>query len=171
MSRWSYSLFMLAVYLGTFVFWKEWPSRSAFVLGGLVAAGVLAGAMVWAARRRYFVNRLDQVLHAWVIVDVVLEAGLFEVFGAAVDLGPDRQPFVLRFHDNNNFLGCAAAFALLIGGYRWWTMRKAGRTTPGGEKQPESGAAAVWEQPHQVSSHASARRQSVSCNSTLRRPR
>jgi len=127
MSRWSYSLFMLAVYLGTFVFWKEWPSRSAFVVGGLTAAAVLAGAMVWAARRRYFVNRLDQVLHAWVIVDVVLEALAYEGLGAFVNLGTEQQPLVLRFHDNNNFLGCAAAFALLIGGYRWWALRKSGR--------------------------------------------
>jgi hypothetical protein len=127
MSRWSYSLFMLAVYLGTFVFWKEWPSRSAFVLGGLAAAAVLAGAMVWAARRTYFVNRLDQVLHAWVIVDVVLEALAYEGLGAVMNLGTEQQPLVLRFHDNNNFVGCAAAFALLIGGYRWWALRKAGR--------------------------------------------
>ena len=117
-SSWSYSLLMLVTYVTLFVYWKFFPSRVGFVLGGCLALGVLVLGYWRAWRRGYFTNRVDACLHAYVILDVCLETASFEAFRWA-------EPFavVSKFHDNNNFLGCTLAFTLLLGGYRWFALQ------------------------------------------------
>lgn len=117
--NWSYSLTMLLVYVALFVFWKYFPSRASFVAAGMLAIAVLGIGLVRAYRAAYFVNRVDLCLHAYVIVDLCLETASFEAFRAI-------QPFavVRQFHNNNNFIGCTVVLTLLVGGYRWYALRK-----------------------------------------------
>ena len=117
--RWYFSLMMLIAYVATFAAWKLAPARITFLIVGLAAIVVLLAGMVRAHRAGYFANRLDLILHAWVIVDLALETAAFEAFKMA-------QPFAVieKFHDNLNFVGCALIFSALIGGHRWFALRK-----------------------------------------------
>lgn len=124
---------MLVLYVAVFVFWKYFPSRASFVGGALVVAGVLAAGMVVAARRGYFVNRVDLLVHLYVIVDILLEGVAFEGLRFGMALGPENQWLVHSFHNNNNFLGCTAGFALIIGAHRYYVMRKQARQQASGE--------------------------------------
>ncbi len=147
MKRWSYSLVMLVLYVALFLFWKQYPSRTSFVAGGAVVATVLAIGMYLAAKRGYFVNRVDLMLHAYVILDVVLEAVAYEGLKLGMRFGTEGQTLVGSFHNNNNFYGCAAAFALLIGTYRFVAVRKLASTdntaqpSDTGEAKPLQGVA------------------------------
>ena len=116
--KYSYSLWMLATYVTVFLYWKIFPSRAGFVLGGVLAVSFLLCGLVRAVRAKYFANRVDLCLHAYVIVDLCLETASFEAFKAV-------QPFAVMqlFHNNNNFIGCTLAFTALLGGYRWFALR------------------------------------------------
>lgn len=129
MKRWSYSLGMLIAYLGLFLFWQHYPSRLAFVGGGVLTAAVLTYGMIVAARRNYFANRLDLILHAYVIFDILIEGLCFEGLHLMPAVAAESSKFVLAFHSGNNFWGCAAVFTLLIGGYRWIALRRDHSTT------------------------------------------
>ncbi len=120
-NRWYYSLLMLGIYLVTFAAWKVAPSRIAFLFIGMVAIAALSCGMSRARRNGYFADRLDLVLHAWVIVDLFIETVAFEAFRVL-------QPFAVmqKFHDNLNFIGCAVALSTLVGGYRWFALRQTG---------------------------------------------
>jgi hypothetical protein len=118
-SRWYYSFGTLISYVALFAAWRFFPSRLAFVgLGGLTIVALVIG-MVRAIRSGYFANRIDVGLHIYVIVDLLIETIAFEVFRVA-------QPYAVveQFHNNTNFFGCALAFTILIGGYRWFALPK-----------------------------------------------
>ena len=102
--RWGYSLLLLAGYLAVFHLWFG-SGRPWIVATGLVSAGGMAWGFMWAVGRSYFLNRWDALGHSLVILDVVLEA------------------FLIREHDHLGFYLCAAAFALVLGGYRAWLWR------------------------------------------------
>lgn len=125
MKRWSYSLGMLLLYLALFLFWQQFPSRLGFLVGGAVVAAVMIAGMIVVARRGYFANRLDLILHAYVIIDVLLEGVCFEGLRLLPGVAAEPASFVRSFHANNNFWGCAAVFAVLIGGYRYVSLRRA----------------------------------------------
>lgn len=110
---------MLLIYVGVFLSWKLWPSRSAFVLVGTIAVSVLVYGFVRAKLSNYFANRVDLFLHGYVIADLVLETFSFEAFRWF-------QPFAVvnKFHDNMNFIGCTLAFCALVGGYHWFATKK-----------------------------------------------
>jgi len=130
--RWYFSILQLLVYMGTFLFWKHYPSRLAFVAGGIVSTTVMLLLMLLAARRRYFVNRVDLCLHALVIVDIALEALMYEALRLAVAMqwvsgdasvsAFDETAAV--FHNNHNFYLCALFFAVVIGGHHWFNREK-----------------------------------------------
>ena len=126
-NRWGYSLWMLATYVTVFVGWKYFPSRAAFLgVGGVAVAGLVWG-MRSAYRTGYFANRVDLALHVWVIIDLVLETLSFEAFRLYTLAFESLSLFdsnVAAFHDNNNFFGCTAAFIALLGGYRWFALRR-----------------------------------------------
>lgn len=107
MSRWSFSLILLVVYVATFQSWT--------VLSGpwVVASGVLISMMLlvggWRQwRRGYFANGWDAAGHASVALDILVES------------------ILIRHHDNLGFYLCAAAFVLVVGGYRGWRLTRPG---------------------------------------------
>lgn len=91
----------------------------AFVFGGLFTAALLSMAVTWAQRRGYFCNRLDLILHGYVILDVILEGLAYEFFLACWNADSLASSSVNQFHNNDNFYGCAALFALVVGGHRF----------------------------------------------------
>jgi hypothetical protein len=105
LKNWSFSLFLGSAYVAVFQLWtvstQEWIPRS-----GVIATLVLSGAFALAKTRQYFLNRWDQFFHATVILDIFLEAVL------------------VRTHDHIGFYFCALGFAGVVGGYRWYALRK-----------------------------------------------
>lgn len=112
---WHYSLGMLLAYVCLFLVWMVFPSRVLFLLSGATVVTWL----IWGFRHNsatgYFANRVDERLHMLVILDVMLETVSFEVFRLFQPLA-----VVESFHQNTNFVGCATAFTLLIGCYRYF---------------------------------------------------
>ena len=117
MAKWSYSIALLISYISLFIFWKYVPSRFAFAAVGVVLVSFLSWGL-WRARQTgYFVNRVDICLHAYVVVDLLLESLSFE--GLLL-----FQPYALvdQFHNNNNFVLCTLTLAALVGGYRFYAL-------------------------------------------------
>ena len=114
MKHWSFSLFLAAVYLVTFLLWSylatfgpwSFSASSGVAVSGLVATAILLWGFARAAKQGYFLNRCDGLLHAVVISDVFLEAIL------PLD------------HAYRDFYLCAAAFAVVIGAYRAYLLRR-----------------------------------------------
>jgi hypothetical protein len=75
------------------------------VISGLGVSACLGALLVVAAKQRYFFNLWDGLFHASVILDIILEATWIE-----------RQEHV-------RFYLCAAAFAVVLVGYRLWWLR------------------------------------------------
>jgi hypothetical protein len=123
MSRWYYTVGQMLLYVAVFQVWQTFPVRSMFVLGAGVTIGVMTAGMVWSARRGYFANRTDLMLHALVIVDVGLEGSAYEIVRLVTTWLFDAHGSVASFHDRHNFYICAAAFAMLVGGYHGWAIR------------------------------------------------
>jgi len=118
---WYHSLLTLATYIGVFLFWKWYPSRTGFVLGAIASVSWLTASLVWSKRRRYFVDRVDLCMHAYIIVDLFFEGVLYEVLLCFIDIKMDDQ-LVLQFHNSNNYIYCTLAFTLLLGGYRAYVL-------------------------------------------------
>lgn len=109
--KWSFTVALMLLYLGVFHLWMTLHAPWIAVSGLVVAGGL--GASLWAfARRGYFVNVWDGVIHASVILDIVLEA-----------IWIDR-------HEHVGFYLCAAAFAVVLVGYRGWWLRQQVTSTP-----------------------------------------
>ena len=130
---WHYSICMLVVYVGLFLLWMLVPSRSMFLVTGSLAIAGLVWGMRRAQRVGYFVNQVDWRLHALVILDLILETTSFELFRLFQPLA-----VVESFHSNTNFIGCATAFTLLIGCYRYFTSRKQVPATAATATAPQS---------------------------------
>jgi hypothetical protein len=95
-------------YLGVFNFWmRVGPPRVSS--SGLGVAVFLAVLLMIAVRQRYFVNFWDALFHTSVILDIVLEASWIER------------------HEHVGFYLCAAAFAVVLIGYRLWFVRCSGQ--------------------------------------------
>ena len=105
--RWGFSFFLLLAYLVVFHLWGV-LGREGILAVLLIATGVLSGCFFFAVKRGYFLNRWDAAAHASVLLDLVLEGTL------------------VRFHSGQGFYLCAAAFALVIAGYRVSLFRRAG---------------------------------------------
>ncbi len=124
---WYYSLLMLVTYVSLFLFWKLAPSRLGFVVGGLAAAIGLTAGMLWARRRKYFVDRIDICMHAYIIFDLFMEGIMYEVWQVLVRRFQDLQAtsgIVSQFHDNNSYVFCTLTLAALVGGYRAFALRR-----------------------------------------------
>ena len=105
MKKWSFSLLLGVVYLGVFHLWT-FSDRRGITISGLLATLLLGIAFAFALKRHYFLNRWDAVLHGAVILDLFLEA------------------IFIKVHDHLGFYLCAAAFAIVVGGYRIYLNRK-----------------------------------------------
>ncbi len=122
--HWYYSLLMLVTYVSVFLFWKQFPSRVGFVLGGAVAVTLLTVSLAGAWRRTYFVNRIDLCLHGYIIADLCIESVLFETL-QFFNSAQVTAELVLQFHNNNNYVLCTITLATLVGGYRYYALRRA----------------------------------------------
>jgi hypothetical protein len=91
-------------YLAVFNVWRLVSSPWILIIG-LGVSACLGALLFVAAKRRYFVNRWDGLFHASVILDIVLEATWIE------------------WHTHVGFYLCAAAFAVVLIGYRLWWVR------------------------------------------------
>lgn len=118
-NRWGFSLQLFISYITIFLIWMCFPNRWVYLLVGALALALLVQRFLQARRVGYFVNRVDTRLHGLVLADVFLETISFEVFRLF-------QPAAVAetFHYNTNFIGCTAAFTLLIGGYRYFAMHR-----------------------------------------------
>jgi hypothetical protein len=105
LERWWVSWTFLGVYLATFQLWMH-LSRPLILTSGFVVVAALLALMVWGGRSGYFVNRWDAFGHGMVAADLALETVL------------------IREHDHRGFYFCAAAFAIVVGGYRWAMLRR-----------------------------------------------
>jgi hypothetical protein len=106
--KWWFTLALGVAYLGVFHLWMI-VSSPWITLSGLGVSTCLGALLLVAAKQRYFVNIWDGLFHASVILDIVLEATWID--------RPDHVGFYL----------CAAAFAVVLIGYRLWWLR--GRST------------------------------------------
>lgn len=120
---WSYSLCLFAAYLSIFLYWKHFPSRVGFLVSGAVVTLWLAMGLFRARRRKYFVNRVDLCVHAYVIGDVLIESLLYEVLRRLGTADVSRT-LLLEIHNNHNYLFCALVLASLVGGYRIFALRR-----------------------------------------------
>jgi hypothetical protein len=123
MKDWCFSLFLISVYLATFLLWQQFPSRAGFLFGGLASATVMAAGLIWAFKRKYFVDKADLFFHGCVILDVIIEGALYEAARFAGYVAAGETELLFSLHNGNNFYGCAAAFTLVIGFHRWRIMR------------------------------------------------
>lgn len=119
LDRWWISWTFLGAYLATFQLWMH-LSRHMILASGFVVVSALLALMAWGVRSGYFVNRWDAFGHAMVVADLALEAVL------------------IREHDHRGFYFCAAAFAVVVGGYRWAMLPRKGPQIPGPLAGPES---------------------------------
>ena len=104
-SRWSFSLQLLVLYLAVFHLWRV-VERPVVVASGLAMTVLLGVLFARAARNGYFLNRWDGFWHATVIFDILLEATLIPA------------------HGHVGFYLCAAAFVVVVGGYRALLSRR-----------------------------------------------
>ncbi len=105
MRRWWFSLGLLGVYLVVFQAWV-WLDRRWVVTTGIGGALLFSGGEVAAARAAYFANSWDMLFHAAMILDLLLEA------------------VWVNYHAGYGFYGCAAGFALVVGGYHAGAQRR-----------------------------------------------
>ncbi|MBL9174947.1 MAG: hypothetical protein JNL10_15520 [Verrucomicrobiales bacterium] len=103
--RWGFTLFLLLAYVAVFHLWGV-LDRGGILAVTLVATGILLGFFFRAWKRGYFQNRWDAAAHASVLLDLILEGTL------------------VRDHSGYGFYLCAAAFALVLGGYRTSRLRR-----------------------------------------------
>jgi hypothetical protein len=138
---WWFSLVLLLEYLLTFALWLSFPNRTAYLGCGVLAVVLMAVQLRYAARRGYFADRSDLILHGLVIVDVALEGASYELFNTAsqcIFCVPGDAP---AFHNGYNFVGCATILGAFVGGYHAWALRRSHRSNepPKGPEPTEGG--------------------------------
>ncbi|MFN0067826.1 MAG: DUF5069 domain-containing protein [Limisphaerales bacterium] len=99
MRRWWFSLVLLAGYVATFEAWHGRP-RTTVVVVTLAAVAGLGALFLFARRSSYFLNAPDVLWHAAVLLDLAVEG------------------LVVSWHGDRTFYLCAAAFVIVVGGYR-----------------------------------------------------
>jgi hypothetical protein len=103
--KWWFGLVLGFAYLAIFNLWQI-VNREWIILSSLTVSLALFAVLALAARRHYFLNRWDTLLHASVILDILLEGTLI----------PE--------HQNRGFYFCALGFAIVIGFYRFYLRRR-----------------------------------------------
>ena len=101
--RWSFGLVLLLVYLGAFNLWQV--LNASWTLASSIGITVLLVTLLAAAARRgYFFNRWEALLHGLVILDILLEGTL------------------VHGHQSRGFYFCALGFAGVIAAYRLYLV-------------------------------------------------
>jgi hypothetical protein len=101
---WRLSLGMLVLYVAVFHVWLH-VGYGVAVTSGLGVAVAMAAAIDDARRDGYFRGILDWLAHLVVALDVLIEG------------------CIPHAHTHLGFYWCAVAFAVVIGAYRWRTLR------------------------------------------------
>jgi len=101
--RFGFTILLLVAYTAIFETWTVFSPRMV-ILSAVVTSLILTGFFAAAQRRKYFLNRWDVFGHAAIIADIFLEG------------------ILIRDHANRSFYLCAIAFAVVVGGFRWWLM-------------------------------------------------
>jgi hypothetical protein len=109
--KWWFSLLLGIAYLAVFHLFQI-AGRNVVIVSGLLATALMLSGWLRAASRRYFCNRVDALLHAVVILDLLLES-LF-----------------VTSHDSRSFYLCALAFAVVVGGYRSYELKTVSPDSP-----------------------------------------
>ena len=103
-AKWWFSILLGLAYLAVFNLWRA-VSSPWIAISGLGVSACLGALLIVAAKQGYFFNFWDGLFHAAVILDIVMEATL------------------IKGHEHVGFFLCAAAFALVLVGYRFWWLR------------------------------------------------
>jgi hypothetical protein len=130
MSKWSYSLALLLLYLATFALWLNFPTRWMYAGGGAVTTLAMAWLITRAALRGYFAGKVDLILHAVVAVDILSEGFLYEfcrvVFGVGTQLS-----VLIAVHGDFRCIDCAARLALVVGAHRAFALWRRAKAATG----------------------------------------
>lgn len=100
--NWWFSVLMLIAYIAVFHLWL-WDASPLSPFISATVWAIFFAALLYA-QRTYFINAWDRAFHAIVIIDVLVES-------------------LIPFHSGYGFYLCAAAFAIVIGGYRYYLLR------------------------------------------------
>jgi hypothetical protein len=103
--KWWFSLLLSVLYVAVFLLWQT-AERRVVVVSGLLGTTVMLGGWLYASSQGYFRNRVDALLHALIVVDVLLEG------------------LLVTSHDSHGFYLCALAFAIVVAGYRHYSEIK-----------------------------------------------
>ena len=123
MKNWCFSFTLLVIYLGTFHIWHAFHNRFVFILSGIVSVFLAFFLLHRAKKKNYFLSKVDLSIHIIVILDIAIEAFIFEI--AKLLFLPVRGDYIRLFHSNLGFYFCALAFALVIYFYRRNLLLKA----------------------------------------------
>ena len=115
---WWFTIAQILIYLATFAWWKEMPVRWVFVVGGLLASGMMTGLLVRAHKQKYFVTQTDLLIHILIVIDLVVEGFIYEIYALLMLIWGYEADEVGVVHNHNGFYLCAAAFFAIAVGYR-----------------------------------------------------
>lgn len=112
-TRWWLSLTFLFGYVGVFGIWTLWTQREAVIVSTIMVVALGLVVVYRGVRRHYFFNRSETFAYACIIVDVIAESVLLLrlIEGEPV---PPKPVFWL----------CTVAFAAVLGGYRFWKIKR-----------------------------------------------
>ena len=129
--KWWFTFAQILIYLATFAWWKEMPVRWVFVVGGVLASGLMTIIMLRARKQSYFLTRTDFLIHLLIVLDLVVEGFIYEIYALMMWIWGFEADEVAVVHNHNGFYLCAAAFFAIAFGYR---LRVLLRKPVGGEK-------------------------------------
>ncbi|HAR67457.1 MAG TPA: hypothetical protein DCR55_14770 [Lentisphaeria bacterium] len=119
MKDWHFSVILTILYLAIFHIWyaltDAMGSQDAYrwvVTTAVIWTVAMASAMIYFWQRGYFASRADTGIHGAVILDILLE-GVLPIH-----------------HDHFGFYLCAIAFAMVLGGYRRYALRRRQEDVP-----------------------------------------
>ncbi len=112
--KWSFTILLGVLYLAVFHLWLVVPPFWVKTSGWMTSI-ILGVLLIVAAKNGQFLNHWDLGIHVSVVLDIFLE-GTF-----------------IRWHEHYGFYLCAAGFAVVLIGYRyWWLARQSFSLAPSG---------------------------------------
>ena len=123
---WWFTCLQIAIYIATFAWWKVMPARWVFVVGGIVASGLMTGLLLHARKKQYFLTRTDFLIHLLIVLDLVVEGFIYEIYALLMRIYGLKADEVAVVHSHNGFYLCAAAFFAIAVGYRWVQFARRG---------------------------------------------
>jgi uncharacterized membrane protein YeiH len=107
------SLTFLVGYVAVFSIWTGWTNRQVIIVSTIITVVGGGVAIALGARSSYFVKRAEIFAYACILADVIAEAVLL-IRLIEGEVAPPKPVFWL----------CTVAFAVVLGGYCWFRLRK-----------------------------------------------